>query len=303
MTCPSENDIVEYLEQLLSEGEVAKIEHHLDRCASCRQLVVGLISGASAGEVPDEAPTEDGPSTAQSSTHFAAGALPPLLTEVHGRYRDLSVRARGGQAAVYAARDVFLDRDVAIKVLIPNAGGSPDLSSTERIRGTAGAIARFVREARITGRLAHPNVVNVHELGQRADGSLYYSMPLVHGQSLAQALARCEGLAQRLRLLEHFVDLSNAVGYAHSRGVLHRDLKPANVMIGEFGETIVLDWGLAASRGSDEADEPRARGTDVEHGEIGETREGTFLGTPQYASPEQASGRVDTVDERSERSR
>src|SRR5690606_4846921 len=106
----------------------------------------------------------------------------------------------------------------------------------------------FLQEARITGQLEHPSIVPVYELGHRGDGSLYYTMKLVRGRSLSKALSECKTLEERLRYLPHFVDLCQAIAYAHSRRIIHRDIKPANVMVGEFGETVVLDWGLAKRR-------------------------------------------------------
>jgi serine/threonine protein kinase len=124
------------------------------------------------------------------------------------------------------------------------------------VRFSGAVIARFLQEARITGQLEHPSIVPVYELGHRKDGALYYTMKLVRGKSLSKAIREAGSLRERLMLLPHFIDLCNAIAYAHSRHVVHRDIKPANVMVGEFGETVVLDWGLAkARRGS-----RRARG-------------------------------------------
>jgi len=159
-----------------------------------------------------------------------------------------------------------------------------------------------LREARITAQLEHPNIVPVYEVGRREDGQSYYTMRLVHGKTLAKAISECKALADRMRLLSHFADLCHAIAFAHSRGVIHRDIKPDNVMVGEFGETVVLDWGLAKVEGRRDF-----RGTEIERQarllhqtSAGHTVEGAALGTPAYMSPEQAEGLVDEIDERSD---
>ncbi|HOX42732.1 MAG TPA: protein kinase [Myxococcota bacterium] len=223
---------------------------------------------------------------------------------------------RGGIGRVLVALDTHLGRQVALKELLGGAGGlSADAAGSPR-QATAAPLVRFLREARVTGQLEHPGIVPVYELGRRPDGRLYYTMRLVRGQSLAERLRACGGLADRLRLLTHFKDLCQAVAYAHSRGVVHRDLKPHNVMLGEFGETVVLDWGLAKARGHEDVraqelapgrsatgdrqlpgclERPLSLGEDPCH-----TQDGATLGTPAYMSPEQADGRVDAIDERSD---
>ena len=180
-----------------------------------------------------------------------------------------------------AVFDEHIGRDVALKELLRN--------DTNRVA------MRFLREARVTGQLEHPNIVPVYEIGRRPDGALYYTMKLVKGLTLAAALKKCRSLSDRLALLPHFHDLCNAVAYAHHRGVIHRDLKPENVMVGEFGETVVLDWGVAKVRGT--ADLPAEGGEGMDSGG---TLAGTVLGTPAYMSPEQAGGEVENIDERSD---
>ena len=159
---------------------------------------------------------------------------------------------RGGIGRVLIARDSHLGRDVALKeLLVPESASSSVTTADGRVELSDASLgtARFLREAQVTGQLEHPGIVPVYELGARADGTLYYTMKLVRGRTLAQALRGCRSLDERLRLLPHFANLCHAVAYAHSRGVIHRDIKPANVMLGEFGETVVLDWGLAKVRG------------------------------------------------------
>src|SRR5262249_2546592 len=168
---------------------------------------------------------------------------------------------------------------------------------------------RFVLEAEITGGLEHPGIVPVYGLNAYPDGRPFYAMRLIQGESLKEALNRFHaapafrGTAFR-QLLRRFVDVCNAVAYAHSRGVLHRDLKPANVMLGPFGETLLVDWGLArvvgrapsagAGASTEATLQPASASSQTE------TVVGTALGTPAYMSPEQAAGRWDVVDQRSD---
>ena len=162
-----------------------------------------------------------------------------------GRYSDITELARGGIGRVILVNDEELGRQIALKELLPS---NADESSAQ---GSAKE-ARFLREARITGQLEHPSIVPVHELGYRPDGTPYYTMKLVRGRTLQTALQEADGLQGRLKLLPHVVDMCQAVAYAHSRGVVHRDIKPVNVMVGEFGETVLLDWGLAKVMGKED---------------------------------------------------
>jgi len=227
----------------------------------------------------------------------AAGEGGAVTAEQPGRYRlgpeERAELGRGGIGRVLIALDTHLGRQVALKELLDGPASPGPLLSAE-------ARGRFLREARVTGQLEHPGIVPVYELGRRADGRLYYTMKLVRGQNLAERLGACRDLADRLRLLAHFKDLCQAVAYAHSRGVVHRDLKPHNVMLGEFGETVVLDWGLARARGQADL-RGRELGQPLELGDDPcRTRDGATLGTPAYMSPEQADGRVEEIDERSD---
>ena len=178
--------------------------------------------------------------------------------------------------------------------------GSGD-GETPRTGPTSPIALRFVREARVTGQLEHPSIVPVYELGRHADGTIYYTMKYVRGRTLHDAIHACETVAERLRLLPHVTDLCHAVAYAHSRGVINRDIKPHNIMVGEFGETVVLDWGLSKVLGEDDL---RAREIVRDISMLDDVAEGQtavqFLGTPNYMPPEQAWGKLDEVDERSD---
>jgi serine/threonine-protein kinase len=198
------------------------------------------------------------------------------------RYLALGRLGQGGMGVVDEARDRDLLRDVAVKSLRPDLRGQPAL------------LEQFLWEARVTAHLDHPNIVPVHDLGLTPDGDLFFTMKLVRGASLESAIARAAGgdetgfgAHRRLRL---FLQLCQAVSFAHSRGVLHRDLKPANVMLGAYGEVLVTDWGLALPLGGEAG---RQLASLVPQGLS--TRS---AGTPSYMSPEQTRG--DALDERSD---
>ncbi len=214
-----------------------------------------------------------------------------LLTAEHaGRYRVLSRLGQGAIGVVRLAYDHHLGREVAIKELKRDN------------RGTA-AEARFIEEARITGLLEHPGIVPVYELGKRQDGTVYYAMRRLPGRTLQDALLN-QDLTARLRLLPRLIAVCQAVAFAHSRRVVHRDLKPANVMLGDFGDTLVLDWGLAKQQqgdGSADATQPSATDSVRLRSTGGHTTlQGDIMGTPAYMPPEQARGDVAHIDARSD---
>ncbi|HEY2461021.1 MAG TPA: serine/threonine-protein kinase [Candidatus Acidoferrum sp.] len=214
------------------------------------------------------------------------------------RYRLLERVARGGMGVVYAAQDVKLARRVALKIL-DHPDHSGDLSG------------RLIREARVLARLEHPGIVPVHDVGTLTDERVFYTMKFVEGLSLDDYAKRMESLPDRLRL---FLQICDAVAFAHARGVLHRDLKPANIMVGSFGEVLVMDWGLAkvlSDAGRDHAQNRNAIVSQAIDGEFSAsdnredvahvaTNHGTVMGTPGYMSPEQAGGNVEALDARSD---
>jgi serine/threonine-protein kinase len=194
------------------------------------------------------------------------------------RYAVHELLGRGGMGAVYRATDQFLHRDVALKVL--TAALDDD------------AIARRLeREARVLAALEHPGIVAIHDAGMLADGRPFYVMRLVRGRRLDEQ-ARLETLGERLR---KFLAVCDAVSFAHSRGVIHRDLKPANVMVGEFGEVLVLDWGVAKLADVSENAAPPLVGG----GDPVDTADGVAVGTPGFMAPEQSVGSV-PVDARAD---
>ena len=207
--------------------------------------------------------------------------------------------ARGGMGAILSATDQSLDREVAMKVMLQDA----EASSSAR--------QRFVREALVLARLEHPNIVPIHEMGRNAEGQLFYTMKLVKGRTLQAILTAIkQGDAATLqhytldRLLTIYRKVCDAMAFAHHQRIIHRDLKPENVMVGEFGEVLVMDWGLAKH-----LDDERHAKTEVERaqaiegfqelsdsqlaaGESGLTMDGSVMGSPQYMPPEQAEGRL-----------
>jgi serine/threonine protein kinase len=210
----------------------------------------------------------------------------------HGRFTILKPHARGGLGQVSVARDEDLKRQVALKEIRPDRLDRPQ------------AAERFVNEAEITGQLEHPGIVPIYALGRDEAGQPYYAMRFIEGRTLADAIKayhhRPSPLAFR-DLLKRFVDICQTLAYAHSKGVIHRDLKPANVMLGDYGETLVLDWGLAKRLdGAGEAFADTEPGLPVSPGPSTAnaqlTQTGQVLGTPGYMAPEQAEGRVDRID-------
>src|SRR2546426_4214490 len=206
--------------------------------------------------------------------------------EREGQYTRLDELGRGGQSVVRRAVDEFVGREVALKELSSRSLADPVESS---------AWKRFLREARLTAQLDHPGIVAVHEVARRSDGTLFCAQKLIRGETLKARLARCQSLSQRLELLPHLIDTCQAVAYAHSRGVIHRDLKPSNIMIGSFGETVVVYWGLANKCG-----EVYEAGAATPTSEPALTMHGAALGTPAYMSPEQARGALGEIDERTD---
>ena len=224
------------------------------------------------------------------------GAEIPDLTGT--RYRLVERVARGGMGVVYAAEDEKLQRRVALKVLdMPSADA--DLAN------------RLIREALVLAQLEHPGIVPVHDVGALSDGRVFYTMKFVQGRRLDEYVETVPSVTERLRL---FLRVCDAVGFAHAHRVLHRDLKPANIMVGSFGEVLVMDWGLAKLLRGDAGDKPlivdpeatifekpkNASDTTSSGRSRVVTGHGTVMGTPGYMSPEQARGDVEHLDARSD---
>jgi serine/threonine-protein kinase len=243
--------------------------------------VQASLAGVGAAAGPDPYATRDTPAV---GTPTSSGL----------RFRILRPHAKGGLGQVFVARDEELHREVALKEIQDRHADQPESRT------------RFLLEAEVTGALEHPGIVPVYGLGQYADGRPFYAMRFIKGDSLQEAVERFHRPDGPLRepgpralalreLLGRFIDVCNAMAYAHTRGVLHRDLKPGNVMLGKYGETLVVDWGLAkAVQGAGGGPEPPVASGALS-GSSSSTQMGQAVGTPQYMSPEQAAGRLDQL--------
>lgn len=233
---------------------------------------------------------------------------------VSERYKVVGEIARGGMGAVLEVQDSDLDRRVAMKVLLRDTRRAESDSGSPL---DTGPVNRFIAEAQLTGWLEHPNIVPVHELGLDAEGRVYFTMKRVKGRSLRQIMDKLrQGHAATHaefplgKLLTILLKICDAIEFAHSKGIIHRDLKPENIMVGQFGEVLVMDWGLAKQIDKNQvANTPAADDTvrfklEVALGAADEdsqqTREGTISGTPAYMSPEQANGNVAELGQRTD---
>ncbi|MBI4510759.1 MAG: protein kinase [Deltaproteobacteria bacterium] len=245
--------------------------------ANCEELAKLAVLGdlapmASGSTVPTVVELgRSGPSQAMRSF--------PLVDPM--RYQVVREVARGGLGRILEARDHHLGRNVAIK---------------ELLKGDSTAEARFVREATVTARLQHPAIVPVHDVGRWPTGEPFYAMKMVSGRSFDEVIKGTRALGDRLALLPNVIAVAEAIAYAHSKGVIHRDLKPANILIGSFGETVVIDWGIAKTLAEINSPDPTIPPSPA--GEEGMTAVGMVMGTPSYMPPEQARGH--RVDERAD---
>jgi tetratricopeptide (TPR) repeat protein/tRNA A-37 threonylcarbamoyl transferase component Bud32 len=274
---------------LLRLGAAFSIDPKVSRSREAGDAAFGAATAA----VRLRESSDDTPLTLTASDDFYGNPDPSK------RYQLLGELARGGMGAIFKGRDLYLGRDLAVKVIREEHGDHPEM------------VRRFVEEARIGGRLQHPGIVPVHELGRLPDGRMFIAMKLVRGRTLAALLAARRGPDdERTRFLAIFEQVCQTVAYAHSKGVIHRDLKPSNVMVGSFGEVQVMDWGLAKvldQGGLVDEDRPAPTCDDAleirswrDGSEPMESRPGSVLGTPSYMAPEQACGAMDTLDERAD---
>jgi WD40 repeat protein/tRNA A-37 threonylcarbamoyl transferase component Bud32 len=286
-------------------GGPPELWSRLERALACLQRLHGLRPPRPSNAFPPaDTPLPDDPTSGQVRPSPADSASPTESDEaIHAihesgpRYTLTRLHATGGIGRVWVAYDSDLGREVALKELRPER-------SQDR-----GFADRFLHEARITGQLEHPGIVPVYELTRRPeDGQPYYTMRFIRGRTLTDAIRayhdkRAAGRAEpleRVALLNAFVATCNAVAYAHSRGVIHRDLKGQNVVLGDFGEVVVLDWGFAKVLGG--ADDSAGAAPVVPAAEAGpgHTMQGQVIGTPAYMSPEQGDVRSDRIDRRTD---
>jgi tetratricopeptide (TPR) repeat protein/tRNA A-37 threonylcarbamoyl transferase component Bud32 len=285
---------------------VALVRQHLAMHDNVAERSLAAVN--SLGSVREELCSLADPELNASLVHIAArnGAdrfatvLPTIgaSTSQGGRFRILRPHARGGLGEVHVALDTELNREVALKEI--QSRHADDTQSR----------ARFTLEAEITGGLEHPSIVPVYGLGTNADGRPYYAMRFIRGDSLKDAIDRFhqnppknsgDREMEMRKLLGRLVDVCNAIEYAHSRCVLHRDLKPGNIMLGKYGETLVVDWGLAKAIGNETGAMASVQlcdeGSFTPSMGVGSapTVAGSAIGTPQFMSPEQAAGRLDIL--------
>lgn len=269
--------------------DLRRLAAALERKGEACGLTAAETAAASGGEAGGSEPT-------LSFAVPVAGRASAEGPRAGGRFSVIRSHARGGLGQVSLASDAELRREVALKEILPDRADDPD------------SRARFLLEAEVTGRLEHPGVVPVYSLGTDARGRPFYAMRFIRGESLKEAIERfhdaslqpvpdAASRALALRgLLTRFVGVCEAVEYAHSRGVIHRDIKPANILLGPYGETLLVDWGLAKVTGWEDLDGPFRVGMPAGvEGDSNRTVPGSAVGTPSYMSPEQAAGRLDEI--------
>lgn len=305
----------EYHQSASSSNRPPTIEQYIDQFPALDSVKLGLIQGefdlaSRFGGIAsvDEFVSRFGDSVAGSELR---PILQSQLSEINrsrqvkpgvtlGRYEIVNEHGRGGFGAVWRATDTKLGRRIAVKQL------------GQRLASDSESRRRFISEARVTARLEHPGIVPVYDISNVQDDHAYYTMRLIQGRTMAEAiedLHRMEPQSNEFRLLrqqllQSFVDVGLTIEYAHSQGVIHRDLKPQNIIVGDYGETILLDWGLASVIDEPESgDHEEALRSDPEvltQEESLKTLKGSVLGTPAYMSPEQARGELECVSKLSD---
>jgi WD40 repeat protein/serine/threonine protein kinase len=290
-------DVVIIADSRDDRGDAGDAEH--PRAPGAETIAMELDAGSTHDRLVRVAAPEGG---------AGAGDRPPLVPgrpAGAGKFAIIEELNRGGMGVVLRGRDRGLHREVAIKVI--------------RDQDSPHQRDRFLKEAQITGQLEHPNIVPVHEFGVDASGRMFFAMKLVRGRNLAEVIDQHRTqpaiAAQEYPLVKMvgiLVQVCNAIAFAHSRGVTHRDLKPGNIMLGDFGEVMLMDWGLAkvgeAAAAGTRSDlgsprlsaEPEDESTCATVGRFDITVDGAVIGTPAYMSPEQASGQISKMDNRSD---
>ena len=227
--------------------------------------------------------TDPGATTARVGDDLRAVTVDRFGEVERERFEVIGELARGGLGRVLRARDPRTGRVVALK---------------EVLRPTRDLVVRFAREAIVTANLQHPSIVPVYEVGRWRGGEPFYAMKLVRGRALDALIDEARTTAARVALVPHVIDVADALAYAHSEHVIHRDLKPANVLVGPYGETVVIDWGIARNLVTDHGPDPVPTVPPRRTLPPGQTVAGTVIGTPAYMPPEQAAGKL--LDERAD---
>ncbi len=303
-------DVAEQLQQFRAAAPQATPEKFLSHLHERGVIGTQLFKELHTSEAVDASATVIKPSMRVAATAASSGVVPvrsaPANEEViqleTDHYEVLGELGKGAMGEVHIARDVVLRRKVALKSILPHMQQNSSLYS------------RFLGEMQITAQLDHPSIVPVYGVENGPSGQLAYAMKLVQGIELDQLLsetrkkiesgAPLDGPHSLESRLETFLKVCDAIAYAHERGVVHRDLKPANIMIGRFNEVYVMDWGIAKLVGQSGSPMDStvevfdSRGNDLRH--TARTRVGSTIGTPMYMSPEQAAGKVDQLDGRSD---
>ena len=298
------SEIAAQLAQTLDESVVVRLRDQLNQLSNSlnQQAEASDRTFVSIAEVDSHQRSESG-NLEVSLSHFGEKAVNPAQIRLDrvlsqnkfsDRYNLGKEVARGGVGVINQAFETRLRRDLVIKRLISQSEVSDYV------------LAKFVEEAQITAQLEHPNIVPVHDIGVTEAGDLYFSMKYVDGDSLKRVLKRLRAadpttLAAypRIRMLSIFQGVCRALAFAHSKGVIDRDIKPANVMLGEFGETLLLDWGVAKVLGEKASEEEQLVSTSRTQ-TTDETQMGLVTGTPAYMAPEQAAGRIDRLNQKTD---
>ena len=295
---PTPDQLEAFLGDQLDHECQRSVDVHLAGCQQCRTRVNSICEGEDgfAARIADIASRSTlgfgfGDTQLDHARHPDTKTYCSDVTalDVNDRYQIEYELGRGGMGVVYAGYDRTFDRHLVLKVL--NAQDQHDRE----------AVDRFLAEAKICGSLQHPGITPVHDLGFLDDRRPFFSMKRVEGQDLAECLrARTSPDADQSRYLDIFIQVCQAVAYAHSQRIIHRDLKPSNVMIGKYGEVQVLDWGLAKRLGELNEAGGGAGDAGVRQTNGSHTVRGQVMGTPAYMSPEQATGQNEIVDQRSD---
>jgi serine/threonine protein kinase/predicted Zn-dependent protease len=260
---PDSDTLEQYLSDALQDPQASSVGAHIDCCAECQTTLEEMTNSFRVAAKLRDADF--------SRSNFVNNQSPVTHDKAADRFTLKEEIARGGMGIIYRAHDQELDREVAVKVLA---------------REQSVARARFERESRLSARLQHPGIVPIHQSGTLSDGRTFIAMKLVAGNTLRALIDEQPDARQRLQLLDVFHQVCQAVAYAHSAGIVHRDLKPSNIMVGEFGEVQVMDWGIAKVWATDKS--PTAQ-TDLDVlMSVDVTRYGSVVGTPAYIPPEQA---------------